>query len=105
MSKMSKCYQCGFCCTVSACGYGKWDAKNHKCQFLNTDSTCSRYAFIVETEKNSILAMMGSGCSSPLCNERRNAKMTALGISPEEALEEMNFPPDIKQVFNTINNP
>jgi hypothetical protein len=34
-------------------------------------------------------AMMGCGCSSPLCNERRNAKMIELGLDPKKEQEEI----------------
>ena len=82
--KTIKCYQCGYCCTVSCCGYGKWNAEYHHCEYLNEDHTCMKYPEIVENEKNSPLAMMGCGCSSPMFNEMRDAKMIELGINPEE---------------------
>jgi len=78
--KTHPCYQCGFCCKISACGYGKWDAANHRCSFLNTNGSCSKYAEIIEHEKNVRFPMMGCGCSSILFNDMRDAKMRELGV-------------------------
>lgn len=74
------CVQCGFCCTISNCTHGKWDKEKHQCAFLNDDSTCAKYEEIKKREKNSLYPMMGSGCSSPLFNERRNRKITFLKL-------------------------
>ena len=87
--KSRPCYQCGFCCTVSPCAYGEWDWNKKQCKFLNDDSTCARYALIVEYEKQSPLPMMGCGCSSPLRNERRENKMRTLGIDPSIEAEDI----------------
>jgi hypothetical protein len=73
-----KCYQCGYCCKVRACDYGKWDALNWRCYFLLPDNTCSKYHEIIEIEKNSLYPMFGCGCSSPLFNTVRQAKIDSL---------------------------
>ena len=87
--KIYPCYQCGYCCTVSACGYGEWDAEKHQCKFLTEESKCARHAEIVEQQKGFLLPMMGSGCSSPMFNQRREAKMREAGEDPAEELKEM----------------
>jgi hypothetical protein len=69
------CVQCGYCCTISACQYGKWDLSKQQCQFLLPDSKCAKYKEIVELEKNFHFPMMGCGCSSTLFNERREKKV------------------------------
>lgn len=77
-----KCYLCGFCCTQSACGYGKWNYDKHQCEYLTTDNKCSKYDEIVAYEKShpylKNFQMMGCGCSSPMFNERRQNKMKEL---------------------------
>ncbi len=87
--KTWKCYQCGYCCTVSACAYGRWNAEYHRCEYLTKESTCMKHTEIVEHEKNSPFAMMGCGCSSPMFNERRDAKMRELGFDPEKEQKEI----------------
>jgi hypothetical protein len=87
--KTYPCYQCGYCCTVSNCAYGGWDPEKGQCKFLAEDSTCSKYDEIVRHEKNHRFPMMGCGCSSPLCNDRRAAKMREKGEDPDKELEDM----------------
>jgi hypothetical protein len=65
----------GYCCTVSSCGYSKYDPIKKQCSSLTSDNKCAKYQEIIEKEKNSMFPMMGVGCSSSLFNERRNAKM------------------------------
>jgi len=72
------CVQCGWCCRVGPCPYGEWDAARECCRFLTEDDKCGKYAEIVEAEKGSRCPMMGSGCSSTLFNERREAKLREL---------------------------
>jgi hypothetical protein len=108
--KTWKCYQCSYCCTQSACGYGKWNPKKHQCDYLNKNGSCSKYSEIVEHEKDSPMAMMGCGCSSPLLNEMRVAKMIALGINPEDEQKEiekdlgieLDFSPDFDKLWEKI---
>jgi hypothetical protein len=105
--KISRCVQCGYCCTVSPCAYGIWDHTKKQCQFLNPDSTCARYAYVVEHEKDSPFPMMGCGCSSSFCNERRDAKMRAMGIDPSIEQNEilkslginLDFSPDFDKLW------
>jgi len=108
--KTNKCYQCGFCCTISSCGYGEWDAENHRCRFLNEENKCAIYAKIVEKEKSVAFPMMGCGCSSPLFNEMRDSKMIALGLNPEDeakAIEkeygiELDISPDFANLWEKM---
>ena len=80
------CVQCGYCCTVAPCSYGEMaepcsygQYNNHTiCIFLTKDNKCAIYNKIVEKEKDSKYPMMGSGCSSALFNERRDAKLKEL---------------------------
>jgi len=55
--------------------YGVWDAKEKKCAFLMNDNTCGKYDSITERERDDPYPMMGSGCSSPLFNSDRDAKL------------------------------
>jgi hypothetical protein len=109
--KTRPCYQCGWCCTVSPCGHGKWNAKKHQCDYLKKDSTCGKYKEIARREKAyPHLAMMGSGCSSPLFNERRDAKMKALGLDLEIEAKEietnlginLDFSPNFDRLWEKI---
>jgi hypothetical protein len=101
-----QCVQCGFCCRVSACGYGKWNAEKHQCDFLADDSTCKRYDYIKKREEAVLLPMMGCGCSSPMFNEDRNAKIEQLkksGVVIEDSVDdELTFMDEslLKQLFN-----
>jgi hypothetical protein len=77
---VSLCVQCGYCCTVSSCGHGRWNPEKHQCDFLGADSKCTIYDSIRERESKQAPAwrMMGCGCSSPLCNEMRDRKIAEL---------------------------
>jgi len=73
-----KCYQCGYCCTKSACPYGEWDPQAKACKSLkpvegSLQFTCEKYDMIVELEKDSSYPIMGGGCSSTLFNTLRDA--------------------------------
>ena len=69
------CVQCGYCCTVLECVYGAWDIEHNRCIHLTEDNLCAIYDEIVEKEKNSQFPMIGSGCSSTLFNDVREAKI------------------------------
>ena len=75
MPIMTECVQCGYCCSKRPCSYGEWDYKNNKCKELTKYNKCSKYDEITEKEKNSQYPMMGSGCSSSLFNDVRDAKL------------------------------
>lgn len=72
---MSKCVQCGYCCTVTTCPYGEWDGKKKQCVFLTDESKCAKYNEIVADPNSEISPAFGAGCSSSMFNERRNAKL------------------------------
>ena len=74
-SLTNACVQCGYCCTVLECSYGKWDIEHNRCTHLTEDNLCAIYDEIVEKEKNSQFPMIGSGCSSTLFNDVREAKI------------------------------
>jgi len=117
-SDIYPCVQCGYCCTQSACSAGKWNPKKKRCMFLNQDGTCDKYDEIKSHEDEQIrsgnfcLPMMGSGCSSPLCNTLRNAKMREKGMDVEaerEQLEqrfgiELEFSEDFKESWDQLFN-
>jgi len=75
------CVQCGYCCTVRPCAYGEYDRDraeahgDYRCVFLTEDNKCAKHDEIVEKEKGSRFPMFGSGCSSSLCNDVREAKL------------------------------
>ena len=83
------CVQCGYCCSVSACSHGEYDCVKKRCKLLNANGTCSKYEEIKAGEDELIksgkfcLPMMGSGCSLPLCNDVREAKMREKGMDVE----------------------
>ena len=83
--KTRPCVQCGYCCSVTPCAYGKWNHELKRCALLNDNGSCSIYNQIVAIEKTrgDKYPMMGCGCSSPLCNERRGQKMISMGLDPE----------------------
>jgi len=101
-----KCVSCGYCCRVSSCGYGKWNASKHQCDFLADDSTCKLYDYIKEREKTIRFPMMGCGCSSPMFNEDRDAKIQKLkesGVLIQDPVDdELTFGDEslLKQLFN-----
>jgi hypothetical protein len=82
---MSECVQCGYCCTVRPCVYGaevvprgdgvQLVATRGRCRFLTEDNKCAKYDEIVEKERGSRYPMFGCGCSSPMFNEVREAKI------------------------------
>jgi hypothetical protein len=84
------CVQCGYCCSKGPCGYSKWDYKKKCCQYLVKGDPlvgtfkCSIYNKIMGFERGCEYGMMGSGCSSPLCNTIRNEVIQKMkGITNE----------------------
>lgn len=75
---MADCIQCGYCCTVRPCPYGEWDENKGHCKYLTEDTKCAIYNEIREAEKGTKYTMFGCGCSSPLFNTIRNAKLKEL---------------------------
>ena len=75
-----QCVQCGYCCRVSSCGFGQWDPIRRQCVFLADSGLCVKYDEIVAIEKKAkyMHPMMGSGCSSQIFNESRDAKLREL---------------------------
>lgn len=102
--KTYPCYQCGYCCTVSPCAYGKWSHEKQACALLTSEGKCLIYDDIVEKEKNSPFPMMGCGCSSPLLNEVRAKKMRELGLNPEKEQADINsdFELDFGEGFDKL---
>ena len=47
----------------------------NRCAFLDKDMLCARYDNIRLIEEGSAYPMFGSGCCSPLFNERREKKL------------------------------
>jgi len=68
---MAECVQCGYCCTVRPCPYGKWDYAKKQCTFLTENSLCSKYEEILEQPGSEISPAFGTSCSSSLFNTRR----------------------------------
>jgi len=80
---MYECVQCGYCCTRGVCPYGEWDNERQCCAFLTEDKLCAKYDEIVADPKSWSSPAFGAGCSSPLFNEVREAKIAEL-IAKEE---------------------
>ena len=66
------CVQCGYCCTVRPCPYGRWDEKRQQCAFLTHDNLCARYNEIILDPRSWVAPAFGAGCCSPLFNSRRD---------------------------------
>lgn len=71
------CIQCGYCCTVRPCIFGKWNADQSKCAYLTAENKCGKYEEIKKLEAHCKYPMFGWGCSSTLFNEVREAKIKA----------------------------
>jgi hypothetical protein len=71
------CVKCGYCCTVGPCAFGDWDPERRRCRHLTDGGLCARHAEIVEAERGAAVRfpMFGCGCSSPLFNSVREAKL------------------------------
>jgi hypothetical protein len=73
-----ECVQCGYCCTIGVCPFGKWDGTKGACRFLTEDNQCAIYDEIKSQPGADVSPAFGAGCSSTLCNIRRNKKLQAL---------------------------
>ena len=71
------CVQCGFCCTVGPCAFGKWNLEKHQCIFLTEDNLCSKYEEIIKQKFADLSPAFGSGCCSSL-NSIRKEKIKTL---------------------------
>lgn len=69
------CVKCGWCCRRGACAYGTWDAKRKACVFLTEDNLCHRYEWIKTQPGAEWTPAFGAGCSSPMFNDTREAKI------------------------------
>ena len=72
---MNKCIKCGFCCTVSCCPYGTWNARQQRCWFLTEDNLCAKYDEIIQDPGQGFSPAFGSGCSSSLFNPVRERRI------------------------------
>jgi hypothetical protein len=81
--ELPACVQCGYCCTVSPCGYGDWDAERHRCKWLGEDMKCKRYKQVHLLDMCMPYPMWGTGCSSSLCNPMREIKIRELKMKGE----------------------
>lgn len=79
--KVSKCVECGFCCTVGVCQYGVWNEERKCCSFLTKSNKCSIYHKIKEWPEAKWNPAFGAGCSSTMFNERRDKKMEELELA------------------------
>jgi len=83
--KIKECVQCGYCCKVAPCKYGKahnffspHNGHPKSCIYLTPDDPvlgtykCTTWNNIKDIEKNSRFPMCGSGCSSTLFNDHRH---------------------------------
>jgi hypothetical protein len=81
--KTQACVSCGFCCTQRPCHMGTWD-EDRKCCTLLTDPDdklvrrCMIYRSIVKQEAGEKYPMMGSGCSSSMFNDVRDARIAKM---------------------------
>ncbi len=73
---MNECVQCGYCCTVRPCAFGKWE--DDKCKYLSNDNMCTVFELIKNMPGADISPAFGAGCCSPLFNERRREKLHAM---------------------------
>ena len=98
--QFAKCVQCGYCCTVSACGYGEWDVTKKQCRYLK-DGSCSIYEQMITFDQAQTRPMWNSGCCSPLCNTVREAKIRELGLegNPEFEVEVEDDFPEFNEEF------
>ena len=77
------CVLSGYCCTVAPCiPYGK-SGKDGVCIYLMKPDNkgqreCQKYPEIIAAEQNSLVPMMGSGCSSTLFNTARDTVIANL---------------------------
>ena len=90
-----KCVKCGYCCTVAPCSHGEpiggEGPDQNTCIFLAEDNECLIYQYILRKEEGTLYPMFGTGCSSTICNEVRDAKVKALRENVEKHNEEQLF--------------
>ena len=71
---IAQCVQCGYCCTVRPCSYGKWNEKEHRCLYLTENNHCSIYEKVKHDQFN---PAMSAGCCASLFNTVREKKINA----------------------------
>lgn len=76
------CVRCGYCCTIRACQHGSWDHERGRCVFLTSENLCARHDEIIAIEQGGLYSMFYGGCSSPMFNVVRDAKIRALTADP-----------------------
>jgi len=81
---VADCVQCGYCCCVGACPFGDYDNEAKRCRFLDEDNACMIYEYIIEQPGAEISPAFGAGCSSTLCNTRREEKIKAMRERDDE---------------------
>ena len=80
------CVGSGFCCKQAPCGFGEWDADRRQCIYLEvseqetttTRYRCGRYEYISQQPDAHLSPAFGTGCSSTLFNEARDAILVEL---------------------------
>ncbi|WP_126993048.1 hypothetical protein [Thermosipho globiformans] len=72
-----ECVQCGYCCKITPCYYGKWNEEKNQCEYLTEDNKCGIYDKIVEIEKDQEVKMFGSGCCLNYMNPERLKKLSS----------------------------
>lgn len=72
---MAECVQCGWCCTVAPCSFGKWSPAKKRCTYLTKKNLCSKYDEIIKHKDAEISPAFGAGCSSSLGNTVRKKKI------------------------------
>ena len=83
---VQKCVNCGFCCMLAPCAYGKRNPDTGWCFYLVLSKqgkgyeqyVCQKYEEIKNTEGSWLHPAFGAGCSSTLFNERRNRVVIGL---------------------------
>ena len=78
MDAIIPCVQCGYCCTVSPCGFGKWDEEKKQCKYLTKNTKCKKYYKIIALVGMKASPGFGGGCSSSLFNTVRENKIKEL---------------------------
>jgi len=72
------CVQCGYCCTVGPCAFGKWDYEKDRCIYLTEDMKCEIYYDIIKDPMAKYNPAFGAGCPSSSFNDVRDAKIKEL---------------------------
>lgn len=70
-----ECVQCGYCCTKTPCGFGKWDKEKKQCKFLTIENLCEKYEEIIKDESQIVSPAFGYGCCMSLFNTIREEKI------------------------------